>query len=109
MNSNLDFMYNWNNKLDCTYFTTLRLESNKYQVGSIFKVNLKTVYKKSVEVVEIKKIKLEQINDFIAALDTGYSRTKCIELIQTMYKNKGIKWDTQIMYLILCKTIKLKT
>jgi hypothetical protein len=45
---------------------------------------------------------LDQINDWIARLDTGYDAEKCKELLRTMYKNKGIDWSKQqLAYVML--------
>lgn len=97
----IDFAYNWNGKLNCTSFTTLRLQNDKYIVGQSYEVFLKKEKIFTVKVLAIKNILLENINEFIARLDTGYSREECIALIRTMYKNKNINWNTQKLSLIL--------
>jgi hypothetical protein len=57
-------------------------------------------------IVEIVKIKIEQINEFIAHLDTGYSSQETKELIKKMYSNKGIDWRHQVLVLILLQKVK---
>jgi uncharacterized protein YqfB (UPF0267 family) len=61
---------------------------------------------KDVEIMGVKTMKLEQVNEFIARLDTGYSLDKFREIITTMYKNKGIDFETADFDLILCVEIK---
>lgn len=100
---NLNFSYNWNNKLACPCFTTLRLRNdNKYFPGARFSISLhKKLLIHEVEVIDVKHLYLLQINEFIARLDTGYSKTECVKLIKTMYKNSAINWSTKQLSIIL--------
>ena len=98
----LKFSVNWNNKLLCTYFTTLRL-SDRFKIGQKYPVLLK---KKQIGIGEImakKYLYLKQINDYIAGLDTGYSAIKCKEILKTMYKKKLIDWNIQQLCLYLIR------
>ena len=88
----INFSYNWNNKLDCKSFTTLRLSNrNKYKIGETYSVSIKNQIKKNVVIIDIKTIWLHEINDFIAYLDTGYSKEECINIIKKMYKSVDFK------------------
>ena len=105
----IDFSYNWNKKLDCSHaFTTLRLRNdNKYKVGAEFYINLKSerhnINKGVARVVDIKHLKINQLNNFISFLDTGYNVSECRRMLETMYKNSmpTINWETQEFSLIL--------
>lgn len=83
----LEFTYNWNNKLDCAAFITLR--PGQYTVGEEYKVILKTgkdLMAKGVAVVkQVKKIQVWQLNDFMAYLDSGYDAKECKGIISKMY------------------------
>ena len=97
----LDFAYNWNKKLNCKAFTSIRLwNENKYQVGNVFEVWLGNTKKGVASLVSLKRMRIDQINDHIALLDTGYRADECKDMIKTMYKNKRINWSTQ--YLAYC-------
>jgi len=106
----LNFSYNWNNKIDCSYFTTIRIENaKKYQVGFRLRVFLEkkkniVEHIKDVEIISIKKIKLSDINEYIAGLDTGYDVEETKKKFCKMYPTA--KWDTKILYFMLLKTIK---
>lgn len=98
----LTFTHNWNNKLDCVAFTTLRLRNDrKYYIGGEVEVLEKHFSRGAYKIVDIKHFKIFQINEFMARVDTGYSRERCIEVIQTMYKNIVTNWNTQELSLIL--------
>ncbi len=84
----ITFSYNWNNKLNCNAFTTLRIEQpNKYIVGADYHIVLKKEQIAVARIVNIKSFFLKDLNEFIAYLDTGYSLDKCRQIILNMYPN----------------------
>ncbi|HRK00994.1 MAG TPA: hypothetical protein PL089_15395 [Ignavibacteria bacterium] len=101
----LEFTYNWNNKLDCKCFTSIRL-SDRYRVGEEFKIiliNKKVPQVKGVaRIIEIKEFYLHQLNTFIAALDTGYSVPECKKIIERMYKNTDFE-NKQLKLILFLK------
>ncbi len=100
----LPFSYNWNNKLDCKSFTTLRLKNRKrFEIGRKYKITLKKAFKKHAEIVGIKTLLLKDISDYIAYLDTGYSKEECQSIIRKMYPHKN--FEHQELDFILLKTI----
>jgi hypothetical protein len=99
----LSFSYNWNNKLDCQAYTTLRLMSGKYRVGNQFQVLLNGQDHHKAEVVDVKSLKLAQINEFIAHIDTGYTAEECRNILRRMY---GEKAETADFGLVLLKKLK---
>lgn len=99
------FSTNWNNKLSCEYFTTLRLYSKKFIVGNIYDIELQKKHLKFAECKAIKTLNIEQINDYIAGLDTGYDAEETKKLIKTMYKNLNLDWTTQRLVFVLFKTV----
>lgn len=104
----LEFTTNWNHKLDCDYFTTIRLENpKKYFKGHDFKILLhqkgKQVVKGVATVVEIRNTFIVSLDDYTCFLDTGYNAQETIKLLKTIYKNKSINWNNQILSIILLK------
>lgn len=100
----INFSTNWNNKLDCKCFTTLRLKNpKKYQLNKQYLINLKKNPIKKAEIIGIKTIFFKDINEYIAHLDTGYSLEETKNILLKMYPN--IKTHTQPFYFILLKTI----
>lgn len=82
----LEFSTNWNNKLDCKCFTTIRLfNTAKHFKGNQFEVFLQKKYKTKVEVLSVGLIKINSLTDFLCYLDTGYSRLETIEILEKMY------------------------
>lgn len=112
----LDFSTNWNNKLSCDVFTSIRLKGGKYSVGNKYVVRLLKrsehnagyLYEiiKHAECISISEFKLGELKEWIARLDTGYSAKECKEIIQKMYSKKNIDWDKQVLVCCLFKTLK---
>lgn len=102
VNKRLEFSYNWNNKLNNKAFTTIRLwNEKKYQEGRKYDVWLNSCNYGFARLVSVKRMKLADINEHIALLDTGYSADECREVIKKMYKNKPIDWETQQLAYLL--------
>lgn len=102
----IDFTYNWNNKLAGRFFTTLRLNNPKYQIGKTFQVRLKGNDLCLAQVVDFKILMMKDINSYIAGLDTGYTVPVCKEVIRKMYPTKN--WETQRLVLVLFQVITKK-
>jgi hypothetical protein len=104
-NNVIGFSTNWNNKLNNESFTTLRLNSDKFEVGKTYKVVFKG-HLKDVLVIDKKILLLENISEWIALIDTGHSRQECINIIKRMYSKYDIDWTTKKLQLLLLKTVK---
>lgn len=86
---NLRFSHNWNHKLLCNYWTTLRLwNAKKYQVGYVYEVYLKDEFLGQAELVSMRRTKASKLNQFVCGLDTGYSVPQTQEILSRMYKNQ---------------------
>lgn len=102
----LEFSTNWNNKLDCTYFTTLRL-SGRFSVGDKIEVWEKKTFKGEAQVVKKIALLLKDISDIMAYLDTGYSAEETRSIIKKIYP-KITNWDTTpIYYYLIHKTARV--
>jgi len=100
----INFSTNWNNKLDCKCFTTIRLKNEKkYQHNKVYGIYINKKPVKKAEIIDIKTIFFNQINEYIAMLDTGYSAHEAKEILKKMYPN--INLETQPFSFILLKTI----
>ena len=99
----IKFSTNWNNKLSCDYFTTIRLASPKYQVGKTYIIELRGKALKYVKMIEGRIITMPQMNEWVTRLDTGYDCKKFYDLFNRMYPNTD--WTTQRLVLCLFETI----
>lgn len=95
----LSFSTNWNNKLDCKAFTTLRLYDG-FKVGEILDIDFRNEHIKQVEVIGKKPVYINQINDYIAYLDTGYSREECIGILKKMHPDVNYETTPFTFYLL---------
>lgn len=102
----IKFQRNWNNKLSCNYFTTIRLPVEDYKIDNILRLMLHDngVYREMgyAKVIEAKPIRSYQINDWMAFLDAGMSADKLREMLYFMYKDKVDDFEkTEFVYMIL--------
>lgn len=103
----LNFSTNWNDKLFCDCFTTFRPNYPIYSVGKRFDVVLNgNQFFGEVDVIEKKVMKLRDVNEWIARLDTGYSLDEFQKLVRTMYKNKFGDIENLQFCLLLLKRVK---
>jgi hypothetical protein len=105
VNDRLNFSYNWNGKLSNNCFTTIRcVDWNKYRTGYHKNVFLKDRLITKIVIIEIRVFKLLELNEWVARLDTGYSREEAIDILCRMYKLDKSTTNKDFM-LILCKSI----
>ena len=105
MDSTINFQTNWNGKLDCKCFTTFRLSGGKYRIGGTYEIQLKGKYVKVARCIDKKTLRLDQVNEWSARIDTGYSLEEFCKLVTTMYKNIVKDFSTQEFVLILLETV----
>jgi len=92
----LVFSNNFNNKLDCKAFTTFRMHNpRKYMSGKNLNIVLKDEYLGKALILEVKTIKLADVNRYISYIDTGYDRDEFVKMVMTMYKNMVSDFKTQ--------------
>lgn len=104
----LDYLQNFNNKLDSPFHTTIRL-SVRFRVGDVIAEFLNNEFKGHVKVIDKKRVLLDSLNDWVAGLDTGYDRTETIKMVKTTYKNKGVDFTTTPVYIYLLKRVQVHT
>lgn len=94
------FNKNYNNKLNNPNFTTIRLNSS-FEIQEKVKITLNTIHIGYYYIIGKKKIKLNQINEYIARLDTGLCAEEAKKLIKQIYNEKEIDWETETLYFYL--------
>lgn len=101
----IPFSYNWNNKLDCKAFTTIRIYNpKKHYAGN--KVTC-TMHRQEVctgIIVDVKPFLLSQLNPFMSYLDTGYSVQDCTNLILKMYPKIDFKVK-KLAFILIVKEV----
>lgn len=99
----IHFSKNWNNKLDCEAFTTLRMPNERYKTGQVFEVTLNDESKGCVRLAEITYINLEDITEYMSRLDTGCCAEDCKKIIRDIYPNADFT-QQRLAYLLLVKS-----
>src|SRR6218665_1822071 len=88
----LKFSYNWNRKLNCKAFTTIRLHNpGKYAVGHSYEIFLKEKYHCHAKCIELKVFKMKDLNNYMAYLDTGYNKETTLEIVKKMYPKINVE------------------
>ncbi len=101
-NKRLDFSYNWNGKLFGRFFTTLRV-SRRFQVGETYDVYLNGTKLYEAHINDIRDVRLEKLNEWVARLDTGYSLKETRQVLERMYKK--VNWKSTFLRIILLERI----
>ena len=82
----LNFKTNWNGKLDCNFYTSMRIwNEGKYVVGKRFEVWEKKQKRHISELVKAVPFTLDKLPEITAYLDTGYSLLETKDIIKKMY------------------------
>lgn len=110
----INFSNNWNNKLECDCYTTIRLTSDKYVFGRAYQINRTKKTKAGTEktylhdavIAAMHVMTIDKITNFMAYIDTGYDAVQCRDIIRKMYKYSNINWNTQTISFILLRKIK---
>lgn len=100
----LHYYYNWNKKLQCRFHTSIVPETTFYQVGEYYRVVLCGDYLYKARIVDIKRITLQQLQPFVAALDTGYNLEQTIAILKKTYLD--CEWENQTLFILLVENIE---
>ena len=101
----LNFSTNWNNKLTGKTYTTIRLfNEHRFKIGKTFMVTIKKKNLHVAQVVDLKVITPDTLNEWIARLDTGYSLPETLSILKKMY---GTQYsDSLRLHLVLLEVVK---
>lgn len=106
----LRFNKNWNKKLNCDYFTTLRLISDKFVKGNVYRILLeengvlRTLY--DAVIIDVRNIRIYQITDWMSCLDSGLSSGELKDILYWMYKNSVANINEADFAYIMLQRIK---
>lgn len=110
----IHFSYNWNHKLNCQSFSTVRLwNEEKYQLLDLFEVTVKENAqhpKVSLGIARlqvINKFLLHKVTPGISFLDANLTVIDFQQLVKTMYKNKGINFKEHPMCFLVFQYLKI--
>jgi len=105
--SRLDFSHNWNGKLGCRFFTTLRL-SSRFNVGDSPEIWLNGIFQGIGCIIDKKRVDSpDALNEWVCRIDTGYSKEETKGILSKMYP-KISSWEKQPIYLYLVENLNKK-
>ena len=99
-------------KFDLSVFPVIRLDKDEYKVGKKYRivlVNKNDVPIREYGVAEIKSKKtfyLSKVNDEIALVDSGYGKDEFIEIVEKMYKGKGVNFRRDMLAMLFFKYVE---
>jgi len=106
----IKFTKNWNNKLDCDIFSTIRKSTPskyKYYMKNLYKyfeVELAGHVVTAVKLIYVKKLKWQDIPPYLLMLDTGEENfEKIIKIFKSFYGRITIN---DLFLILLFKRIK---
>ena len=104
----INFSTNWNGKLGCSVYTTIRLQNiSKYKTGDLYDVRLNGKPHHKAKILGIKTLpSIYHLSSFVCYLDTGYSAEETIGIFEKMYKAKVRNLQVQPFSIILLKKEK---
>lgn len=95
----LKFSRNWNNKLACDRFTTIRRKD--MLLHETVEVLLEEEKIFTAQIIQKYKIKFSEINDFMASIDVGMSAPKLKEILKRLYSKDNIQEDSIFFLYVL--------
>ena len=113
MTDRLNFSYNWNNKLNCNVFSTIRrYNPSVHYVGKeveVFENSTKPgINRGRAKYLIVTPFKLHQLKPAMAYLDTGYSLDETKIILRTMYKGKVPDIEQETFCYCILEKIKEK-
>lgn len=84
----ISFSNNWNNKLTCNSFSTIRLIAQWHKPGIIVNVNFQDMFAFRCTIMTVARIKASQLSNAACYLDTGYNKEETINILLKMYRHK---------------------
>ncbi len=97
----LTFTYNWNNKLQCKAFTTIRrAKPEQYPLDKELEIYLKEEFIKTVRIHDTIPCLLSKLPSYTCFLDTGYCREETLSMFRKMHHVKEGE-DIQMLIILL--------
>lgn len=99
------FSYNWNNKLNCKAFTTLRLHNPRKYIPGVQYLITDGKHQFVAVLKTLRTFGINHLNDFVCHIDTGYDRQQTISILRRMYP----KMDLDTTLFDYCLFVKVES
>lgn len=101
----LKFSSNDNNKLNCEYFTTIRVfDEELHKVGRPFRIILSgKPMSHAARIRIVTKFYLKDLNEFMAYIDMGKPAWEVKDILHKMYRSNYYLEQTQMAFILLQK------
>lgn len=110
----LEFSYNWNRKLDCKSFSTVRIENpskfillDEYQIILKTKGNGPDINKGIARLQHISHFFLDKVSPAVSFLDANLNVFEFQKLVLQMYKNHNVNFKAQRLSFLVFQYIPI--
>jgi hypothetical protein len=87
----IKFSENYNNKLNCIYFTSVRYESSKmYKVGAIYKVYIADLFIKKALLLKVEKVSLFSLSETDCYIDGACGHVTYVHKFEEFYPHVDV-------------------
>ena len=100
----INYKENYNNKLNCIYYTSIRLESEHWEINRSYLVNLKGQKHHIATIESIVKMRLEDLTDYLTFPDCALPACRTIQFMQNLYPKED--FTKKHIYLITFKKVR---
>jgi len=97
----INFSYNWNNKLYSKCFITYRVLNSRFRIEADYDIFLKDKHIGTAKLVHYQEIPLNKVTPGIAYIDTGYDLKEFHSIVAKMYKLEPGKPPPRFVLLFL--------
>ncbi|MCX6208346.1 MAG: hypothetical protein NTZ59_02295 [Bacteroidetes bacterium] len=105
----IKFSQNWNGKLHCKFFTTIRLaQSQRFFIGKMVDIFLKEQRLFDANIVSVIECLIDDLPEEICYINTGYNKQATVELMKKIYSAKNIDWSNQKLHIIFLENLNWK-
>ncbi|MFI3240188.1 MAG: hypothetical protein R3Y22_06320 [Bacteroidales bacterium] len=82
----ITYSKNWNNKLSCDSFATVRLyEPNQFELGESYEIVCDNDIMGVAKIVALRELELVELTDELAYLDAGCSASEMDKILREIY------------------------
>lgn len=85
MKNSIKFSYNWNNKLNCNFFTTIRKVNPMHKIGEVYQIMINETPVFTAKIIHLSRCHVENLSESQCLQDTGYAKAETRAMLAKMH------------------------